>query len=110
VDRPKEAAAALPDLEAALKDPSPFVREAAARAIGAQGPAAASAVPALVAACKDPAQAGAVRRSVFYALGDMGKAAAPAMPELRKLNDPSATWVMEKLERDVLQDKSGPRP
>ena len=32
------------------------------------------------------------------------------MPELRKLNDPSATWVMEKLERDVLQDKSGPRP
>jgi hypothetical protein len=56
--RPNEAAAALPDLEAALKDPSPFVREAAARAIGAQGPAAAHAVPALVAACKDPAQAG----------------------------------------------------
>src|SRR5262249_33632749 len=72
--RPREAAAALPDLEAALKDPSPFVREAAARAMGAQGPAAAHAVPALVAACKAPDQAGAVRRSIFYALGDMGKA------------------------------------
>jgi len=107
--RPKEAAAALPALEKALKDPSPFVREAAARAIGAQGPAAAPAIPALVAACKDPAQAGAVRRSIFYALGDMGKAAAPAMPELRKLDDPSATWVMEKLERDVTVDKSVPK-
>jgi hypothetical protein len=105
-ERPKESASALPALEKALKDPSPFVREAAARAIGAQGPSAAAAIPALVAAVKEPNQAGAVRRSIFYALGDMGKAAAPAMPELRKLDDPSATWVMEKLERDVTQDKS----
>jgi hypothetical protein len=104
--RPKEAASALPGLEKALEDPSPFVREATVRAIGAQGPSAASAIPALVAACKDPAQAGAVRRSIFYALGDMGKAAAPAMPELRKLNDPSSVWVMEKLERDVTVDKT----
>src|SRR5262249_49425162 len=103
--RPKEAAAALPDLEAAVKDPSPYVREAAARAIGAQGPAAAHAIPALVAACKEPGQAGAVTRSCLYALGAMGNAAAPAMPELRTLTDPSATWVMEKLERDVLQEK-----
>jgi Protein of unknown function (DUF2961)/HEAT repeats len=100
--QPEAALRALPVLEKALSDADPSVREAAARAIEAQGPRAAAAVPALVAACKAPGQTGAVLRACLYALGHIGKAAAPALPTMRALlAEPSSGWVAEKAIRDV---------
>lgn len=100
------AASALGPLESALKDADSNVREAAARAIEAQGPRAAKAVPALAAACQLAGQSGAVVRACLYALGAIGKAAAPALPAIRAtLSIPSAGWVAEKIIRDIEKAK-----
>jgi HEAT repeat protein len=94
--------AALPALEKALGDPDPNVREAAARAIGAQGPAGAPAVPALAAACRAPGQSGAVIRACLYALGSIGKAAKPAVEAIKgTLDNPGAGWVAERVLKDI---------
>jgi HEAT repeat protein len=63
-----------------LAHPDPKAREAAPRALGRIGPAAAPAVPALADALTDPDQA--VRLSAASALGWIGPAAAPAVPAL----------------------------
>src|SRR5262249_51137692 len=54
------------------------VREAAAAALGAMGPAAAAAVPQLVELLKDPAAS----NSAVEALGKVGSAAAPGLPKI----------------------------
>jgi hypothetical protein len=104
--RDKAAAAkpALPALIAKLKDPDVIVRMTASNAIGAIGPEAASAVPALAAACGAEAEVTHVLRACAAALGDIGKAAAPALPVLRDLvnNKPlvrrSAERAIEQIE------------
>ena len=76
---------ALPALVAKLKDPDVIVRMMSANAIGAIGPDAASAVPALAAACRVETEVTHVLRACAAALGEIGKAAAPALPVLREL-------------------------
>ncbi len=89
-------------LENALKDSDSNVREAAARAIEAQGPRAARAVAALTAAVQAAGQPGTVVRACLYALGHIGRAAAPALPAIRAtLANPSVGWVSEKVIRDI---------
>ena len=73
-----DALPALPELKIALRDDERVLRDAAARAIEAIGPAASDAIPALVEALDDPtAQTVAAR-----ALGVFGPAAAAAAPKL----------------------------
>jgi len=85
--RDKGAAArpALDALIARLKDPDVIVRMTSANAIGAMGQQAASAVPALTAACGVDTEVTHVLRACAAALGDIGRAAAPALPVLRDL-------------------------
>ncbi len=83
-----DAASASPQLVAALSDPSPTVRAAAAAALAQVGSHnTAAAVTALAGALSDPAPE--VRDLAAVALGSMGPKAAPAVPELaHALNDP----------------------
>jgi HEAT repeat protein len=62
-----------------------IVRMMSANAIGAIGPEAASAVPALAAACRIETEVTHVLRACAAALGEIGKAATPALPVLRGL-------------------------
>lgn len=64
-----------------LKHTEPFVRQAAARALGRLGPLAAKAVPALAAASRDPEAQ--VRLAVVYALGKAGSMTPPALAALK---------------------------
>jgi hypothetical protein len=84
-DKGVAARPALDALVAKLKDPDVIVRMMSANAIGAMGPEAASAVPALTAACRVEAEVTHVLRACAAALGDIGRAAAPALPVLRDL-------------------------
>jgi hypothetical protein len=84
-DKGVAARPALDGLVAKLKDPDVIVRMMSASAIGAMGPEAASAVPALTAACRVEAEVTHVLRACAAALGDIGRAAAPALPVLRDL-------------------------
>lgn len=73
----------------ALADPDPRVRQLAAQALGALGPAAARAVPALVRLLEDRDDEGS-RNTACIGLAGIGPAAADALPALRKaLDDPS---------------------
>jgi hypothetical protein len=93
---------ALPALVAKLKDPDVIVRMTSANAIGAIGPEAASAVPALAAACRVETEVTHVLRACAAALGDIGKAAAPALPVLRDLVN-SKPLVRRSAERAIEQ-------
>lgn len=79
-------APALPRLIAALDHGEPAVRSALAKAIGAQGPAAASAAPSLIERLADPDEA--VAEAARLALGRIGSAAV--RPLTRALAHPSA--------------------
>ena len=94
----RAAKPALPALVEKLKDPDVIVRMMSANAIGAIGPEAASAVPALSAACRVEEEVTHVLRACAAALGDIGKAAAPALPVLRDLvnNKPLARRSAER--------------
>jgi hypothetical protein len=83
-----DATSASPELIAALSDPTPVVRSAAAAALAQIGPHNnQAAVPALAKALSDPAPE--VRDLAAIALGSIGSRASPAVPELaRALNDP----------------------
>jgi HEAT repeat protein len=89
---------------AKLKDPDVIVRMMSANAIGAMGPEAAAAVPSLEAACRVETEVTHVLRACAAALGDIGKASAPALPALRELvrNKPlvrrSAERAIEQIE------------
>jgi HEAT repeat protein len=63
-------AASVPALAAELEGPGPAVREAAARALGAFGPAAGSAIPALLRLLQDPEES--VRQAAGEAVGRVG--------------------------------------
>ncbi len=74
--------AAAPELARLVtEDKSPFVRAAAARALGKLG--SPEGVPALTRALEDPAFH--VRQAAIWSLGEIGAAAAPALPALRPL-------------------------
>lgn len=66
-----------------LKAEAPQTRNAAAYEISGMGPAAAPAVPALIEALDDPSTT--VRFPVTVALGEIGSAAADAVPRLKKM-------------------------
>jgi HEAT repeat protein len=76
----KDAAEALPELEAALKDESIFVRWMAVRTMAHLGPAAAAAVPALARTLSDPDRQ--VAREAAWAIGRTGPAARVARSEV----------------------------
>ena len=77
----------VPTLARQLGDPSPDVAEAAARALGELGAAAAGATGALAARLRDPQKERAVLAG--EALARLGPAARPAGPALRRaLGDP----------------------
>jgi len=72
------------------------------------GPAAATAVPALAAACRVETEVTHVLRACAAALGEIGKASAPALPVLRELveNKPLAR---RSAERAIEQIEKAPR-
>jgi Protein of unknown function (DUF2961)/HEAT repeats len=77
----------VPELIAALSDPSPGLRCAAAASLSQIGPAAAKAIAALGKALAD--ESPRVRDLAAIALASMGPKAAPAIPELiQALADP----------------------
>lgn len=86
-----QGAAAIPQLSSALRDPEPSVGMTAALALGQMKGEAKSAVPALIAALQvsDEQQMSnadiQVLRNVVRALGEIGPAAIPALPALRKV-------------------------
>jgi HEAT repeat protein len=87
----EQAAAAVPNLVATLKDKDTDVRWAAAVALGRVGPKAKAAVPDLVAALKDAGLAS----MAADALGGIGPDASAAVPELARLiesGDKSSRW------------------
>jgi hypothetical protein len=100
----RAAKPALPALAAKLKDPDVIVRMMSANAIGSMGSDAASAVPALTAACGVETEVTHVLRACAAALGEIGRAAGPALPALRDLvkNRPlvrrSAERAIEQIE------------
>ena len=74
--------AAAPELARLVtEDKSPFVRAAAARALGKLG--SPEGVPALIRALEDPAFH--VRQAAVWSLGEIGAAAEPALPALHPL-------------------------
>ncbi len=99
------AAPAVPVLISRLQDPNPGVRSATAKALGQIGPAAAPAVPVLISRLQDPGYFVAIPAwlsrleypgysqprdysvviAVVVALGQIGPAAAPAVPVLISL-------------------------
>ena len=65
-----------------------------AEAIGRQGTAAAPAIDPLIAACRRPGEHVHVLRSLADALGDIGPAAARAVPALKELvRIPRVEWA-----------------
>jgi HEAT repeat protein len=103
-----KALPALPQLQAALKDPDPNVRIMVSNAIGAIGPGAAPAVPALMAACSVKGEQTHVLRACAGALGDIGKpGATQALPALRELAKmPLVRWAAER----AIQKIEGTKP
>ena len=96
------AEAALDALVSALKDADAGVRMMSAQAIASQGPCAARALDALVAACRRPDEHVHVQRSLADALGAIGPAAKPALPELRALaRIPRVRWSAEAAIRKI---------
>jgi Protein of unknown function (DUF2961)/HEAT repeats len=107
----EKGAAARPALDALisrLKDPDVIVRMTSANAIGAMGPEAASAVAALAAACGVEAEVTHVLRACAAALGEIGKAAAPALPVLRGLAS-NKPLVRRSAERAIEQIEGAPK-
>jgi D-arabinan exo alpha-(1,3)/(1,5)-arabinofuranosidase (non-reducing end) len=104
-DKGAESRPALDALIAKLRDPDVTVRMMSANAIGAMGPAGARAVPALAAACRVETEVTHVLRACAAALGEIGRAAEPALPVLRELveNKPlarrSAERAIEQIEK-----------
>jgi HEAT repeat protein len=100
------AAAALPELEAALADADPVIRSEAAFALGALGPEGASVAEKLTALLADD-QPAEVRYTAAYALGRLGGGAASAFDRLVGLSkDPDdlmatvAVWAALKIRPD----------
>ncbi len=93
------AAAAVPDLTAALWDRDPRLRIEAAKALAAIGPAARSAIPALTQALDD--RRPLVRMRVVESLGTFGPAAAPAVDALIGLLSEDQ-WAMPLMDRRVI--------
>jgi len=100
------AAAALPEIEAALDDPDAKVRGEAAFALGSLGPDAAALVPKLAGLLAED-EAPEVRYTAAYALGRVGAAAAPAFDQLVTLTTSAddllatvAVWAALKIRPD----------
>lgn len=100
------ADAAVPELVTALTDSRGFARSAAARALGALGPAAVGAVTPLAALLRDGDTE--VRLAALGALGRIGTAAAPAVPEIARQLDAderriaaAATQALEQIGGDA---------
>ena len=77
---------AVAELARALADPVPYVRAAAADALGAIGPGSRSAVPALIERLKTDPGPNYVFDSAIYALGDIGPDAKDAIPALKEIS------------------------
>ncbi len=80
------AVLAIPALVSALGDAEPSVRAPAAQALGAIGPAAKSGVRPMVDRLSIPGEPSFVLRSVVVALGQIGPAAASALPALEEMS------------------------
>jgi len=95
------AAVAAADLCVALKDPAATVRMSAALALGRMGEAANATVPAMQEAllASNGSEMSAddiqVARNLCYALGDIGPAASPAIPALRKVQHLRIKYIAE---------------
>ncbi len=98
-------AAAMPALDrliAGLMDPDENVRLMSANSIGALGPKASAAVPPLAEALRARDEHVHVLRSAASALGNIGRAAAPAIPALEELRKmPRARWAAEEAIRKI---------
>ena len=79
------SAPALSQLIAALNDPVDYVRAAAADALGAIGPGARAAVHPLIQRLAAQHESNFVFDSVIYALGNIGRDAAAAIPALQEM-------------------------
>lgn len=94
-----------------LKAVAPQTRNAAAYEISGLGPEAAPAVPALILALDDPSPS--VRFPVTVALGEIGSAAADAVPRLKKMMDEdindeiaaSAKRAIRRIKPEALADQ-----
>jgi HEAT repeat protein len=95
-----EAAAAVPALTEALKNPNTLVRQNAALALGEVGPAAKGAVSALAEVLRDPEWV--VRRQAALALGRLGPDARSAAPALQRLTR-DANSLVRKAAQEALQ-------
>ena len=95
------SAPALPQLIAALNDPADYVRAAAADALGAIGSGAQTAVHPLIQRLAAQHESNFVFDSVIYALGNIGRNAADAIPALKemarrpRLTAPSEEAILE---------------
>ena len=95
------SAPALSQLIAALNDPVDYVRAAAADALGAIGPGARAAVHPLIQRLAAQHESNFVFDSVIYALGNIGRNAADAIPALKemarrpRLTAPSEEAILE---------------
>lgn len=94
--RPQDVAVALELLRGALRDPTPEVRRAAAdQLVACETFRSGEAAPDLIQALQDP-DAG-VRRTAVYGLGQMGPAAAPAVPRLIAMTGDEPAWEVRWL-------------
>ena len=100
-----DSVTAVDQITGALADKDSVVRGEAAIALAAIGPPAASAVPQLQKIVADQMEDPGARYSAAYALGRIGKAAAPALDMLRGLSESDdelmatvAVWAALKIE------------
>ena len=101
---PRHLATLRKDLGAAMRDETPDVRMYAVMAMGRMGPHAASEVPGMLALLDDPSTL--VRGTAANALGEVGKAALPAIAAALATAGPaqaaSLLWSLRVIGKDAL--------
>jgi hypothetical protein len=99
--RPKEAAAALPALEKALKDPSPFVREAAPERSARRARRPRRRFRRSSPRARTPLRRERFDAAIFYALGDMARLRRPRCPSSASSTTRARRGSWKSSSRDV---------